>query len=210
MTDLPHEDPMFPHEQFDHEAAMNEIRHKMESVAAEYAAGKLNSAQFNAIYRHYMEKRTIIEKLLERNPETDAWRSVAEAGTTSILRQHYQSRPIHYVVFRRGEREPLIANGKITRQAARQIFKMLKVIWSMTTHRSGLARKSLGKGLWLVLAMGENAMTLVLFSHQPTNLQTNRVRDLHSDFERANGLSLQRGLPAERMVFPQRALMEES
>jgi len=209
VTELPHNDPILPDEQIDQEAAMTEIRQKMEDIAAEYAAGKLNSAQFNAIYRHYMEKRTIIEKLLARNPETDAWRSVAEAGTTGILRQHYQSRPIHYVVFRRGEREPLIANGKITRQAARQIFKMLQVIWSMTTNRSGLARKSLGKGLWLVLAMGENAITLVLFSRQPTNLQTNRVRDLHNDFERANALSLERGLPAARMVFPQRSLMED-
>jgi len=194
----------------DLDGSMASIRKKMETVAAEYASGKINSAQFNAIYRHYMEKRTIIEKLIARNPETQAWRSVAEPGRTSILREQYQARTIHYVVFRRNEREPLIAHGKITRQVARQMFKMLQVIWAMTTHRTGLARKSLGKGVWLVLSIGDQSITLVLFSRQPSNLQTNRVRDLHEDFERANYLALERGLPAARMVFPQRALMEET
>ena len=53
------------------------IRGKIKSLTRDYSAGKINAAQFNAVYRHYTEKRTIIEKIIERNPNSDAWRAAA-------------------------------------------------------------------------------------------------------------------------------------
>ena len=37
------------------------LRKKMEHIASEFADGKINRAQFNAIYRRYDEQRTIID-----------------------------------------------------------------------------------------------------------------------------------------------------
>jgi hypothetical protein len=77
--------------------------------------------------------------------------------------------------------------------------------------RNGLARKALGGGQWLVLALGANAVTLATFNLEPSATQLNRVRDLHTDFERANRHALERGTRTlEKMVFPQRALVEQS
>jgi len=46
---------------------------------------------------------------------------------------------------------------------------------------------------------------------EPSSGQARLVRDLHADFERANRLPLSRQLyQAERMVFPQRALIEQT
>lgn len=192
----------------DHEAALERIRQQMQLVSQEYAAGKINSAQFNAIYRHYAEKRTIIERLIARNPETDAWRTLDTPGQTTFLRQHFEARPIYFLVFRGREQRPLLTGGKLPPQAAPQIHNMLKVIWAMQQQRKGVARKSIGDGRWLVLALGDYSMTIVIFSLQPSSMQINRVRDLQADFERANDVALRRSLPPERMVFPQRALVE--
>src|SRR5262245_27349023 len=76
-------------------AALENLRGKMEGVARDYAGGKLNRAQFNAIYGRYDEQRKIIERLLERDPENDAWQHVAEPGHTQFLLNHFQARPLY-------------------------------------------------------------------------------------------------------------------
>lgn len=192
-----------PHETLDH------IRQKMESVAAEFSAGKINRAQFNAIYGHYSEKRAIIEKLIQRNPQNEAWKQVAKAGHTTFLRSHFEAQPVYYVVFRHHQRQPLISGGAQPPNSMGQIVAVLKQLWAMKTLPPvALARKPLDAGLWLVVAVGQHAVTIVIFSLQPSNAQADLVRDLHSDFERANRLSLQRDLGVEMMVFPQRSLLK--
>lgn len=190
-------------------SALKQIREKMQSVVSEYSSGDINASQFNAIYQHYAEKRDIIERLLERNPDSDAWRSVVKQGYTSHLRNQFQARTVHYAVFRRDVKKPLMSSGKLNRKTAEQIHQMLRVVFSMKTQRTGLARKSIGNGNWLVLAIGERALTIVTFSLQPSSFQTTKVRDLHEDFERANERALKNSSPSARMVYPQRALLED-
>ena len=75
----------------------------------------------------------------------------------------------------------------------------------------GLARKDMGNGQWLVLALGEYAVTLAMFTLEPSISQSTLVRDLHNDFERANRKALGSGTRSlDRFVFPQRALAEKS
>jgi hypothetical protein len=69
-----------------------------------------------------------------------------------------------------------------------------------------LARKEMSDNAWMVIAIGELALTIVVYSLQPSNVQQNLVRDLHNDFERANRMALQRNLSPDRMVYPQRSL----
>jgi hypothetical protein len=190
------------------QTALEAIRQRLQGITQEYSSGKLNAVQFNAIYRHYMEKRMIIEKLIERNPESDAWRAAASSGHTTDLKDRYESRPLYYVIFRKGEKRPLLFDGKLPKKAAEQLHKLLEVFWKMQVWRQGLARKSVGDGMWLMLMVGENAMTIAIYFLQPSTLQVNKLKDLHADFERANTKALERGFSADRMVFPQRALTD--
>jgi len=206
MSDLPTEFSISPNET--PESTLARLQHEIEKLTREYTAGRINSAQYNALYRHFSEKRTLIEKLVERNPQSNTWRMAAEHHKTSFLREQLEARPLYYVVFRRGERDPLLANGKLSLRAAEQVHKMLQVLWAMQTWRKGLARKSMGEGMWMLLCIGDNALTLVIYLLQPSTVQVNQLRDLHEEFELANRLSLTRNMLPERMVFPQRALME--
>src|SRR5690606_18563985 len=54
----------------DPDAALVSLRQRMKLTADEFAEGKINRAQFHALYARYSEQRSIIERLLERDPET--------------------------------------------------------------------------------------------------------------------------------------------
>ena len=202
-------DDYSPQNKDEAQTALDDIRRNMNQVAREFAEGKISRTQFDAIYAHYSEKRAIVERLLERNPDSDVWRAAAASGKTNFLRSHYEARPLYYLVFRHDEREPLLADGKQPPGTGEAIYSVLKSLWSADERKTGVVRKKMDNGLWLVLALGAHAFTLVLFFQQPSITQINRVRDLHEDFERANQRALARGLPAGRMVFTQRSLLEE-
>lgn len=183
----------------------------MKTVASEFAAGRINRAQFNAVYGRYDEQRTIIERILERNPESDAWKPVVRPGHTSFLLDHFEARCMYYLVYRLNSATPLTMGGAQQPDMA-QIEPVLTAVYNMQKRpENGLARKDLGGGQWLVLALGSYAVTLVMFNLEPAAAQMNRVRDLHNDFERANRSALERGTRTlEKMVFPQRALVEQA
>jgi hypothetical protein len=191
--------------------ALETLRKKMETVASEFAAGRINRAQFNAIYGRYDEQRTIIERILERNPDSSAWKQVVRSGHTSFLRDHFEARCMYYLVYRFNMPTPLTMGGPQQPDLA-QIEPVLTAVYNMQKRpENGLARKDLGSGQWLVLALGAYSITLVMFNLEPSAAQLNRVRDLHKDFERANRSALERGTRTlEKMVFPQRALVEQA
>lgn len=192
------------------QAALELLRRKMEVVASEFGEGKINRAQFNAIYGRYGEQRTIIEKLIERNPENQAWKQAAAPGHTTFLRDHFEARLMYYMVYQHDVVAPLMMGGP-QQPNMDQIVLVLKALWGLKTRpKIGLARKNLNNGQWLVLALGEYAVTIALFQLEPSSSQANLVRDLHGDFERANRRALERGTRSlDRFVFPQRALTEK-
>ncbi len=192
------------------QVALEILRRKMEVVASEFGQGKINRAQFNAIYGRYSEQRTIIEKLLARDPDNQAWKQAAAPGHTTFLRDHFESRLLYYLVYQHDVTVPLMMGGK-QQPNMDQISVVLQQLWGMKNRpKIGLARKSMVNGQWLVLALGEFAVTLALFQLEPSAAQANLVRDLHGDFERANQRALERGTRSlDRFVFPQRALAEK-
>ncbi len=192
------------------QAALDNLREKMEAVANEFAQGRINRAQFNAIYGRYSEQRTIIERLVQRNPNNEAWKHAAAPGHTSFLREHFEARLQFYLVYQHLLTVPLMMGGK-QQPNMEQISQVLNGLWNMNNRpKIGLARKEMGGGSWLVLALGEFAVTLAMFMLEPSTMQMNLVRDLHADFERANRSALERGTRSlDRFVFPQRALAEK-
>lgn len=210
MSQQPDTTPPKPKETLNARAALLRLREKREQITREYADGKINAAQYNAMYRYYMEKTTIIEKMLERDPKSESWRNVAAQGSTAFLRERFEARLLYCVVFRRGDKNPLFTEGRLPQKAAVELHRTLQSIWASPHWRSGVARKSLGDGMWLLLVLGDNSMTLTLFLFQPATSLINKVRDLHTDFEQANTLMLHRGSAASQMVFPQRALFQVS
>ncbi|NJO82957.1 MAG: hypothetical protein HC828_09125 [Blastochloris sp.] len=192
------------------ESALRTLRRKMEQISDEFANGRLNRAQFHAVYQRYNEQRTIIERMLERNPETDAWRSVmGTQGQTGFLRTYYQAQMLYFLIYRHNNFTPILTGGR-QKPDETLIAPLMQQVWRLENRpRSALGQKKLTDTKHFVLALGEHAATAVVFNLEPSSGQARLVRDLHADFERANQAALARGwIIPERMVFPQRALAE--
>lgn len=209
----PTERQLTPREQMQRaEEALINLRHKMALVAAEFAEGKLNQAQFDAIYARYSEQRDITERLLTRDPESQAWQSVVQPGHTKFLKQHYEAHPLSYAIFDLETFGRIIVTGKIQirERQVRAVLERLKAVMARRGN-PGAAQKKLADGKCVLFVPGEITAAVVIFSLEPAVGQIERVTDMHRDFERANRRALKSGdYNPRRMVFPHRALFESS
>jgi hypothetical protein len=193
------------------EEALINLREKMAQVATEFAQGTLNRAQFDAIYARYSEQRDITERLLARNPESQAWQSVIQPGHTTFLISHYEARTISYAIYDQVTFELINITGSVQLEKA-QIEAVLKRLQTIMHERGnpGPAQKKIGSERCVLFVPGTTTTAAVIFSREPSRAQINRVEDIHRDFERANEYALRnRDYTVEQLVFPHRALFEE-
>jgi len=186
------------------------LRERMAQAAEEFAAGKINRAQFHAIYNRYGEQRRIIEGLLARDPQSNAWKAVARPGHTSFLRQHFEARLQFYALFILGRLTPIVQHGTRPPRPT-DVVPILRALPGFLRKKGplGPAKKRVTGGNWLVIVPGTHTVSIVLYSLEPSAQQLSQIEDLHSDFERANVHALAREeYTPERLVFPQRALFE--
>ncbi|MBN1964189.1 MAG: hypothetical protein JW910_06060 [Anaerolineae bacterium] len=198
-----------PGEPADPQAALERLRKRMTVIAQEFAAGKLNRAQFHAMYNRYSEQRNIIERLLARNPQSQAWQQVARPGHTSFLREHFASRLLYYALYVLGQEDAMLRYGEGTLPP--EVQAIVRVLPGFISDRGPLApaRKRVRDGRWLVVVPGVFTVSFGIYSLEPATQQMRRLADLHGDFERANVHTLRRkDYAIERLVFPQRALFE--
>ena len=204
-------DELTPREQMQRaEEALINLRQKMARVAAEFAEGKLNPDQFDAIYGRYSEQRDITERLLARDPESRAWKSVVQSGHTQFLRSHYEARVISYAIYAQENAELIGVTGQYRIKSAQieAVLGRLKIVLE-TRGNPGSAQRRLQDGRHVLFAPGDLTVAVVIFSREPAPVQVERIEDLHQDFERANLRALRlRDYDASRMVFPHRALFE--
>jgi hypothetical protein len=182
---------------------LEHIRLKMESLAEDYDAGKLNQDQFDALFHYYSERLELIERMVERNPESDAWRKTITPGVTSFLRSTLEAQAQMCIVLKIGADQPLFASGKLSTIGAREVFALVKALRKRTVP-PGMARRKLSDG-WLAVAVGQRSITLLVYRGEPTTSQLDRIRETHALFERANAVALEQNTPTQ-YVFPQRAL----
>jgi hypothetical protein len=193
------------------EEALISLREKMAQVAAEFAEGKLNQAQFDAIYGRYSEQRIITERLLARNPESQAWQSVVRPGHTTFLKSYYEARVISYAIYDRETCEQIALTGSLQLQRV-QIKAVLQRLQAIVQERGdpGPARKQIGGGRCVLFVPGKQTVAVAIYSLEPSVSQVKRAQDIHHDFERANQHALRRrDYAQDRLVFPHRALFEE-
>jgi len=222
-SELPHQpllpgqtDPvqaLTPREQMQRaEEALINLREKTARLAAEFAEGKLNQAQFDAVYGRYSEQRDITERLLTRNPESQAWQSVVKPGHTGFLKQMYEARVISYAIYDQETAEQISTTGAVLMKPLqiKAVLARLRAV-AQTRGNPGPAQKKLADDERSVLFVpGEQTVAVVIFSLTPSPSQIERIKDIHRDFERANQHTIrQRDYAISRMVFPHRALFEE-
>ncbi len=197
------------------ETKLEELRRKTAEAATKLARGEFNQAQFAAVHAHYNEQRTLIERMLERDPKSKAWQRVAQPGHTSFLVHHYEARIQYYAIHDHSEgapEAPITAQGSppIPPDIVKKILVALRIV--MRHHPNpGPGLKPLSEsrdaGQWILLTPGQFTAAIMLFSLKPSNQQVKLMQDIHREFERANRVTLERNIrAADQLVFPHRAL----
>lgn len=190
--------------------AVERLRQKMAAVAQEYDEGKINRAQFDAIYQRYQEQRQITERLIERDPDTGAWRSVVTPGHTGFLREKYEAKVESYAIYHLERQEQIVRTGhiQIPDQQILPIVERLNRV-SQRNNQTQSANRILEDERWVLFIPGKYSLAVVIFSLEPAQSQIEHVQDVQKDFERANNQLLQRtDYDLRQMVFPHRALFE--
>jgi hypothetical protein len=190
--------------------ALERLRQKMAAVAEEFAQGKINRAQFHAIYQRYQEQRQITEMLLQRDPQTGAWQTVMRPGHTGFLRDYYEAKIESYAIYHLALQKQVIVTGGV-QLPIQQVAPLLGKLKAIINDRgyASLARRKLSDERWVVFVPGAYTVSVVVFSLEPSPSQLQRIEDMQHDFERANAQALgENRIRPRELVYPHRALFE--
>ncbi len=195
----------------DPQEALTILEEKMARVTQELAEGHINRAQFEAIYTHYSEQHTIIQRLIERNPRSEAWRRVAVEGHTRFLRQQYAAVVEGLLIYDHREGRGLRTLGRFV-LSPHLLTALLEGLAQGHDTEAGTVPQctQVEGGRWLSVVSGGYAATLALFSAEPSGAQLQQQVALHREFERLNAHALAMGkTPPESLIYPQEALLGE-
>ena len=194
------------------QAYLDQVRQKMERLAEDFAAGRINITQFQELYAHYQQERKIIEETLGEAPETAAWRATVATGEgeSTIIRRRHAARILGYAIY-------LNVSAALLRAVGQYDMDNRLVTTMLDSLRGGTAEQverqmrgiEIENGQWVGFVPGQHTTLAVLFSVEPARAQLETLRDLQAHFERANERLFARGItdPAQ-FVFPHAAVFE--
>lgn len=202
-------------------AALIRIEERMARTKRELAAGKINQAQFQAVYTHYAEQKALIRRLISRSQRPDAVQSAvpgavqrvvaAGAGHTGFLRRHHEARLKGLAVFDNQSGMRIKASGafEVSVAVIAPLLDHLEEVENAPIPGGEARFTQIAGGRWLAYVSGHRTTTMAVFSAEPSARQLARQFTLHYRFESDNEDLLRMGyLDPEALTFPQQALFE--
>lgn len=168
----------------DIDEALELLNEKMKDITRELAVGKINQAQFQAIYSRYREQREIIQRLKERAPESDAWQRVAaHEGITGILRKQHEALVTGVVVILNDGTKFIKKFGdvELNKEFGQHMLATVK-----SSQETQDASTQIDDGRWLNLVSGPYTTSIFFFSAEPSANLRERSKIIHEEFERVN------------------------
>lgn len=197
----------------DPRAALKRIEARMARTKQELAAGKLNQAQFQAVYTHYAEQKALIRRLLARGQQPDAVQRAVAAGVghTGFLRRHHEARLRGLTVFdnQSGTQIHSLGTFAVPGSLIAPLLNHLEEVKDAPGPEGEARFTQIAGGRWLAYVSGVRATTIAVYSAEPSARQLARQTGLHAAFERENDDLLRMGyLDPDSLTFPQKNLFE--
>ncbi len=186
------------------------VSDKMMKLAEDFALGRVNRTQFEELYRHYVEERATIEKLMQMQPGSPAWKGAVTEGESVLIKRKHAAQPLGYAIYLNVNSLPIRSVGDFRIDSA-LLVPMLSSFRSATAEMfgSGLKSSEIEGGRWLCFVPGLYTTLIVLFSVEPARLQMDMLEQLQRHFEKANEPMFEAGLPdPTRLVYPHAAAFE--
>jgi hypothetical protein len=186
------------------------VSDKMMKLAEDFAAGRVNRAQFEELYKHYVEERATIERIMQVQPGTPAGKGAVTEGESILIKRKHSAQPLGYAIYLNANSLPIRSVGDFRVDSA-LLVPMLSSFRSATAEifGSGLKSSEIEGGRWLCFVPGLYTTLIVLFSVEPARLQLEMLEQLHRHFEKANQPLFEAGMPdPTKLVYPHAAAFE--
>jgi hypothetical protein len=185
-------------------AYLDRVQSKIARLAEEFAAGKLNRAQFQELFTHYQNEIQTVRSWLDVAPESDDWKKAASEGKSVVIRRRHMARVLGYAIYENVSGIPIKTIGQFELDPALWV-PMLSSYRSATQEIFGAGMRStqIEGGKWLCFVGGELTTLMALFTTEPAGKQLETLEELHRLFETANRQHLkQQPIDPEALVFP--------
>jgi hypothetical protein len=178
------------------------LNQKIDRLEKDYQQGRINTAQYRAIRKHYLEQKDVATRLQKTHPGSDRWRVVLEEGKTTFLLQLNEATVRFVAFYDLNSRTRLFSHGDMPLDAEEAIALLGTFGASEFDPRTGrMVATHADDGTALVLIPGRYTAALVSFSQDPPGWQVRALREVHRNFEAANRVALERG-GKSALIFP--------
>lgn len=181
---------------------LKRVEAKIDTLAADFAAGTINRAQFQELYGHYQRERQAIERLIDAQDE--GWASKVSEGQSIVIRQRHLARAEGYAIYENESGMPVALLGRFEIDPT-LIVPMLSSYRAATQEIFGAGMKStsIEGGRWLSFVPGRRTTMIAIFSQEPAEKQREYLEGLHRFFEQANARSLETPpVDPQGLIFP--------
>lgn len=194
------------------EEYLSRVQEKMNRLAEEFAAGKINRDQFQELFTHYQRERRMIESWVEVAPESEAWQKATTEGMSVVIRKQHRARILGYSIYSNESGMPIVTVGRFEVDAA-LVVPMLSSYRSATEEifGAGMSSSEIGNGRWLCFVPGKISTIMAIFSTEPAPKQMDSLNELHRLFESANRhLLRQPVVDPDSLVLPHQAVLAQT
>ena len=194
------------------EEYLNRTYAKMSQAVQDFAAGKINRAQFQDLYMHYEREIAMVSQLLADSEDPNQWRDAVTEGQSIMIRRRHQARTIGFAIYDKESGMPIEVLGDFAVDSA-LIVPMLSSYQNAAAEifSAGLRSTQMDDGKWLCFVPGKYTMLLALFSLEPADQQLAMLNRMHDHFEQANNEALSAGTAQSgELALPFMAILKKS
>lgn len=175
---------------------------KMSRLEQDYQQGRINSSQYRAVRRHYMQQREVALRMNKMYPESDRWQVVLEEGKTSYLIQLNEAACHAVGLYNINSRERIFIEGDMP-TSAEDAMGLLGTFGA--SEEEGMSSRmfatQIEDGSALLLIPGTSTVCLGVFSQSPPAWQVRALREVHRNFEVVNHATLEDD-KLDKLIFP--------
>lgn len=173
---------------------------KLARLEHDFQQGTVNTSQYRAIRKHYLEQRQVAIRLKEANPQSDRWKVVLQEGKTTFLLQLNEATCRSVAFYDLKRRDRVFVAGDMP-PAAESAMSLLETFGQPKPGGDRMLATQTEDGSALLLIPGRFTAALIVFSQEPPAWQVRALREVHRNFEIANKAALERG-SRNSLVYP--------
>ena len=186
----------------DAKAHLKILEDKLDQTVQDLADGLINRAQFENLYRHYQNQRRVVRGFMQQAGDAARLTSVG-IGESMVIRQRYAAKVSAYAVYDNLTSLPLHTVGQFPLESE-------LVVGFFSGFRSAIAeimgtgaRKAVtDDGKVLIYVPGQKTTLIVLYSSEPSDIESLSLRQAHEHFEKINAAVLVNSpIPENQLIF---------